>query len=158
MYIARWILRLQTHSQNMFYLVLLSHCNSDCTNEPQCHNKRTLPAFLYREFFPYHLSRHQRPVLLKSWASTLLRHVGKQSQSHWRVKISRNWYFTQTVICLITSYTHVTRSVALRLYIVFIWTLKILRYRKSGIRISRTYAYLMQNGVIPQEFECSFVN
>ena len=40
-----WYLRLQTHIQNMEY-VLLSHYNSGCTNAPQCYVTRTLPVWL----------------------------------------------------------------------------------------------------------------
>ena len=36
---------LQTHTQNMWYL-LLFHCNSRCTNAPQCYVIRTLAVLL----------------------------------------------------------------------------------------------------------------
>ena len=36
-------LRLQTHTENMQYL-LLFHCNNGCTNAPQCYVIRTVPV------------------------------------------------------------------------------------------------------------------
>jgi len=38
-------LRLQTHTQNMYYS-LPFHCNNGCTNAPQCYVIRTLAVLL----------------------------------------------------------------------------------------------------------------
>jgi hypothetical protein len=43
MRIACWNLRLQTHTQIMYYL-LLFQCNNVCKNAPRCYVLLTLPA------------------------------------------------------------------------------------------------------------------
>jgi hypothetical protein len=43
---ASYLLRLQTHVQNMQFL-LIFHCNNGCTNASQCYVIRRLPVLLY---------------------------------------------------------------------------------------------------------------
>jgi len=48
-------LRLQTHTQNMWYL-LLSHCYNGCTNVPQCYVTRASPGLFWQSPFTTHQS------------------------------------------------------------------------------------------------------
>ena len=68
-------LRLQTHTQNMQYLMLF-HCNHGCAKAPQCYVTRTLPVLLIlriteREMIRMYIGVHVKyPLLLSDFNQT----------------------------------------------------------------------------------------
>jgi len=50
-------LRLQTHTQNMWYL-LISHCYNGCSNMPQCYVTHALPGLFWQSSFTIHQIMH----------------------------------------------------------------------------------------------------